>query len=175
MPFFRECRAYGRIKQHGIDGKYTARCYGHLPIDSKKAEELAQHFHIEWNETKKPLQALVKELVEHPSLHNDEPLLNVETLKKMYQLDIIVLDVEGENLVSGRIKSLAMSEVLPFYKDEFRNHEERRAARDQDFIDYQNRLKAEGSLMEVYRGGRVVVFDPDWQDGQLSRKQDAPD
>ena len=93
----------------------------------------------------------------------------------MYQLDLIVLDVEEENLVSGRIKSLAMSEVLPFYKDEFRNHEERRAARDQDFIDYQNRLKAEGSLMEVYHGGRVIVFDSDWRDGQPLGNHHAPD
>lgn len=49
--FYNECRAYGKIINHGVNGKVAVHCHGHLAIPAAMEEELAERFEVERGRT----------------------------------------------------------------------------------------------------------------------------
>jgi hypothetical protein len=72
-PFYAECRAYGRIASKPRKRPIAIACHGFTSIPEEQEFFIAQNFNItDWNrskkelllETRQPLRALVKDLVE---------------------------------------------------------------------------------------------------------------
>ena len=73
-PFFRECRAYGRLEERKLNGKVAARCYGYITIPSKEEKLFGRKFQVwqwdrpdeDWSKPtseRQPFRAIVKELI----------------------------------------------------------------------------------------------------------------
>lgn len=67
-PFYRECRAYGRLIEKNL--KVAVRCFGYMILPAETEANLEQQFQVrDWDrpdndcDKEQPLRAIVKELV----------------------------------------------------------------------------------------------------------------
>lgn len=72
-PFYNECRAYGRLREAGLDGKVAVRCHGYTTLPPAMESELEERFDVtEWErddydkpvEQRAAFRAIVKDLIE---------------------------------------------------------------------------------------------------------------
>lgn len=48
-PFYNECRAYGKLKEKGLDGKVSVRCHGYMTVPPTIEPMLEEKFNVqEW-------------------------------------------------------------------------------------------------------------------------------
>ena len=73
-PFYRECRAYGRLEEKKLNGKVAVYCHGYITISANKEEQLEREFDVvDWDRPgeeydkpvsqRQPFRAIVKDLV----------------------------------------------------------------------------------------------------------------
>ncbi|KAK8016785.1 hypothetical protein PG993_014974 [Apiospora rasikravindrae] len=139
-PFSCECRAYGRIREEGLE-QYVAQCYGYIKLarsdfkplldDPKKWEE---RFGYQERHKGRPFRALVKEFVKtdlnkHPpllehSLYNlrkankffrdaKDARLLVRGLKQIQKSGILVRDINAGNVLNGRLIEFSQAWTVP--------------------------------------------------------------
>ena len=136
MPFYRECRAYGRLKELQLE-RLAAKCHGYIELDKKHQEELG-----EWDEhglceiesshiSDEPLWGIVKEVEEatitkkplpgkDPEDHDMELTINnitipkmIRNLRKMHQVGIWVRDCHQGNWRNGRVIDFSSALTMP--------------------------------------------------------------
>lgn len=97
-PFYNECRAYGRLKEAGLDnGAVAIRCHGYTTLDPAMESEIEQRFDVtDWEredddrpmENRAAFRAIVKDLV------RDELPLTHRVVKKMKK-DLLQIRKQG--------------------------------------------------------------------------------
>lgn len=141
-PFFCECRAYGRLKECGIE-EYAVKCHGYILLGEKLQQELKEKDHHDWEEdwgwTKglagEPLRSLVKDLADadFDAMDNDRPpdyedyvdqrmLMNldhqsgtrlVRGVKLIHRNGIVVRDIHNNNIAHGQILDFSLAWTAP--------------------------------------------------------------
>jgi len=145
-PFFRECRAYGTLIKVGLNGRYAARCHGHLAIPAEQAKQLIHFFPAidSWNvpaeQSPEPRPAIVKEILEETSQSNTEA--DRQAIEASHQAGITTIgDVGLGNLKNGKIYSFSKSETRPYFRDELRDSFDAEYCRQYDFAEFDKRLE----------------------------------
>ena len=125
-PFFRECRAYGRLEEKKLNGKVAARCYGYITIPAQKEKLFQRKFEIYgWDRPsadcskpvseRQPLRAIVKELI-----LKDVPLTArvadriLRDMKRMRRCGVYSNDVFPRNYKNGLLVDMGMAITEPF-------------------------------------------------------------
>ena len=126
-PFYAECRAYGRLIEHDLNGKVAVRCYGHMAISAAKEEELARRFEVYACDRpeddfqlpvakRQPLRALVKDLIEDDHPLNERKLIRMRRdLLKMHKLGIYPQDLEERNYGGGLLLDFGIAITKPHW------------------------------------------------------------
>lgn len=126
-PFYNECRAYGRLIEHGMNGKVAVLCYGHLVIPAAIEEELAQRFDVHtWTRPevelklptskRQPLRAIVKDLVQDNIVLNENLLSRMrKDLLKIRKLGVHPQDVRLRNYGSGLLLDFSIAITKPHW------------------------------------------------------------
>ncbi|CAF9911164.1 hypothetical protein IMSHALPRED_009952 [Imshaugia aleurites] len=126
-PFYNECRAYGRLKEHNLDGKVAVRCYGYLTFPAEIEAHLKRDFQVQdWNRTgkeykkpvseRRPIQAIVKDLI-----LEDAPLTGkaadkiLRDLKKMRSVGVYPLDIRPRNYKAGLLVDMSIARTTPHF------------------------------------------------------------
>ena len=126
-PFFRECRAYGRLEEKKLNGKVAARCYGYITIPYKEEDQLLREFRVgDWDRPdedydlpeseRQPLRAIVKELI-----LKDVPLTGkvadriLKDMKRMRRCGVYPRDVHPRNYVGGLLVDLSEAMTKPYW------------------------------------------------------------
>ena len=123
-PFFNECRAYGRLIDHGVNEKVAVRWHGYLDIPAAREEELAQRFDVyEWDRPAedtgsktKPLRAIVKDLVQDHNPLNERVFGRMrKDLLKMRRLGVHPQDVYLRNYGGGLLLDFSIAITTPHF------------------------------------------------------------
>lgn len=126
-PFFKECRAYGKLIDRGVNGKVAVRCYGHLAIPAAIEEELAQRFEVySWNRPivesrlmiskRQPLRAIVKDLIQDDIALNESILRRMwKDLRKIRKLGVRPQDVRLRNYGAGLLLDFSIAITKPHW------------------------------------------------------------
>ncbi|KAK8008327.1 hypothetical protein PG991_010878 [Apiospora marii] len=139
-PFSCECRAYGRIREAGLE-KYIAKCYGYIKLARDDFDPL-MHDPKKWEDTfgymerhkGRPFRALVKEFIKtypdlYPTLPNHGPnnsrLANrffrgakdartlVRGLRMIHKSGILICDINDGNVMNGRLIDFSRAWTVP--------------------------------------------------------------
>ncbi|KAL9126566.1 MAG: hypothetical protein Q9217_004396 [Psora testacea] len=150
-PFFRECRAYGRMIDTGVNGIYAVECYGHLAIPVTTATQLIERFEgidtwdVPSNRREDLFPAIVKEFVEKAEPGEDKWQMQFGSTNRLNELGIVIGKVNNKNYDSkGRAISLANSHILDYYRYNFQSAWNREHARANDRIMFQRRIEKMG-------------------------------
>ena len=126
-PFFRECRAYGRLEEKKLNGKVAARCYGYITIPAEEGKLFWRKFDIhDWGRPnadygtpvseRQPFRAIVKELI-----LKDFPLTGrvadriLRDMKRMRRCGVYPRDVYPRNYVGGRLVDFSEAMTTPYW------------------------------------------------------------
>ncbi len=124
-PFFRECRAYGRLEEKKLNGKVAVRCYGYMTIPSAEETQFQRQFQVGgWDRPdadkpiseRQPFRAIVKELI-----LKDVPLTGqvadriLRDMKRMRRWGIYSNDVFPRNYKDGLLVDMSQAMTEPFY------------------------------------------------------------
>ncbi|KAK8122925.1 kinetochore complex Sim4 subunit Fta2 [Apiospora sp. TS-2023a] len=140
-PFSCECRAYGRIREEGLE-QYVAKCYGYIKLARSDFDPLiesprkweARFGYLERHKGR-PFRALVKEFVKtdpdrYPPLPNKHGLENVRrankcfrdskdarhlirSLKRIQKSGILIHDINAGNVMNGRLIDFSQAWTVP--------------------------------------------------------------
>ena len=151
-PFFRECRAYGRLEEKKLNGKVAVRCYGYIAIPCEEERLFRRKFKIyDWKRPgiersvpvseRQPLRAIVKELI-----LEDAPLTGrvadriLRDMKRMRRCGIYSNDVFPRNYKGGLLVDMSVAITEPFYLFEIRQHR-RKMLKDKELYMWENMVK----------------------------------
>lgn len=124
-PFYKECRAYGKLKEAGLDGKIAVRCYGYITLPPKTESELEDRFDVaSWDRNdydkpigkRTPFRAIVKEMI-----RSDPPLTHgivkkmLKDLKQIRKLKIYPLDIYRRNYKGGLLVDFSNAITEPHF------------------------------------------------------------
>ena len=143
-PFFAECRAFGRIIEHGENGLLAVECFGHLYVPAEREKELLKKFEIiDWGRPdqeyeqqasqRQPLRAIVKKFVSGETKWNSKTSKKIlSNLKALNAIGIYVFDVRAHNMICGHFVDFSASMVEPHILFETRDREEVASRRKRD-------------------------------------------
>ena len=151
-PFFRECRAYGRLEEKKLNGKVAVRCYGYITIPCEKEKLFQRKFEIyDWNRPgversvpvseRQPSRAIAKELIV-----KDAPLTGrvadriLRDMKRMRRCGIYSGDVYPRNYKGGLLVDMSVAITEPYYLFEIRRHR-RKMLKDKELYMWENMVK----------------------------------
>ncbi|KAI0596166.1 kinetochore Sim4 complex subunit FTA2-domain-containing protein [Biscogniauxia sp. FL1348] len=138
-PFGCEARAYGRLKELGLDNIVAAQCYGYLILNGKHRKLLRRAdrslwedaWGSEWRDKGDPISAIVKEFVEADKVYDDDPREDsnrlrievcmdrkiapqlIKNLKKLHQGGILLRDINQGNIIHGRFIDFSTAWTVP--------------------------------------------------------------
>lgn len=127
-PFFSECRAYGAIIDHGLNGIITPPCYGYLMLSEADEEYILDEYGLnadDWNrdllepaDAGLPLRALVKELMpDGPQFTPDQVHAMLKDLKTLHRIGIFLGDeLADRNYRFGKLFDFSRAMVKPHVK-----------------------------------------------------------
>ena len=131
-PFFRECRAYERLKERGLNGKVAARWYGYITIPAEEEKLFGRKFQVwqwdrpdeDWSKPtskRQPFRAIVKELIlKEAPLTGRVADRTLRDMKRMRRCGIYSDDVFPRNYKNGLLVDLSQAMTEPFYLEEIR-------------------------------------------------------
>ena len=124
-PFYNECRAYGRLREAGLDGKVAVRCHGYTTLPAAMESELEERFDVtDWErddyddpiEKRECFRAIVKDLI------RDDVRLTHRLVKKMKKdlvqirkLGIYPSDIKRTNYKKGILIDFSSAITEPNY------------------------------------------------------------
>lgn len=187
LPFYSECRAYGRLKE--LNKEYlTARCYGYLFLTAEQEKQLQETFGpLGWKneetfherDMNSPLQVLVKEFI--PGKVPFEPKharRMVRYLKHLHRCGILVMDIKEDQYINGILVDLSHARTIPHVTFDpalgFDPYEEGQRAVWSDLgnLDYVFYVWDEEAKNKPKINLRIV---PDWQRvASLRNKRESP-
>lgn len=116
-PFYRECRAYGRLKEVTKE-ELSVHCHGYLLLDTRLELQL-QHFtrrpFNRYNEDKhEPIRALVKDYIDSETefLPRMIPKM-MRNVHAFHKVGIIINDIRGNNYLDGILFDLSRAKTVP--------------------------------------------------------------
>ena len=126
-PFYRECRAYGRLIDRGINGKVAVRSHGHMNLPPTTEPELKAKFQVtEWarpaEDYEKPIsqrmsfRTIVKDLIRDAApfaAKNVKSML--VSLKRIRRNGIYNMDIAARNYRGGKLLDFSASYTTPHY------------------------------------------------------------
>lgn len=119
-PFYNECRAYGRLIEHGENGKIAARCYGYTTISVDRKEELYQKYGVkDWGRPdgdRRSTGAIAKEVIQHDSSPTDKVAKKIlRDLRKMRKMDNYPMDVQARIYKAGLLVDMSIAITTHHY------------------------------------------------------------
>lgn len=126
-PFYRECRAYGRLIEKQMNGKVAARCHGYLTISAGKEEELRQNFRVDiWDRPdseylkpvsrREPFRAIVKDLISEEIGFTQKIVGKMRRdLKKIRSVGVYPMDIHARNYKQGLLLDFSLAMTEPHY------------------------------------------------------------
>lgn len=127
-PFYRECRAYGRLIEKNLNGKVAVRCFGYMTFPAEIEATLEQQFQVsDWDRLDsdcgrtQPLRAIVKELV-----LQDVPLTAriADTIlthtRRMRRWGVYPGDIRERNYKGSRLVDFSVARTEPYYMFQLR-------------------------------------------------------
>ena len=132
-PFYNECRAYGRLIEHDVNGKVAVRCHGHMAIPATREEELARRFDVyEWDRPKddsklsvskrQPFRAIVMDLIEDDRPLDEKQLIKMrKDLLKMRKLGVYPQNVRKRNYGGGLLLGFSIAITKPHWVFEMKS------------------------------------------------------
>ena len=152
-PFYNECRAYGRLREAGLDGKVAVRCHGYTTLSPAIESELEERFGVtEWErddyedpiEQRAPFRALVKDLIE------DDVRLTHRVFKKMKKdlveirkLGIYPSDIKRTNYKKGLLIDFSSAITEPNYYFDIMRDWQVEILKEVDLIQFDEMIKNE--------------------------------
>lgn len=129
-PFYRECRAYGRLIEKDLNGKVAVRCYGYMTFHAGMEAILEQEFQVrDWDrpdddyekKQQQPLRAIVKELVlkDVPLTAKIADKILTDT-KRMRRCGVYPGDIFPRNYKGGLIVDLGSAMTEPYFMFDIR-------------------------------------------------------
>ncbi len=124
-PFFAECRAYGHLIKHAVNGKVAVYCHGYLDLPATAEKDLKRVFKIDtWDrrpsDQQQPLHAIVKDLVRVDFTLDDSVLRKMlRDLKKLMKLDIFPQDIKLSNYGDGMLLDFSITITKPHWRFKF--------------------------------------------------------
>ena len=126
-PFYRECRAFGKVIESKLNGKIAVRCYGYLVIPARREQQLKRKFDIDtWNRPdydfakpilqRQPLRAIVKDLILETVPFTIKQVNKIlRDLKRLRRLGVYPMDVQARNYVGGLLVDMSIAITEPHY------------------------------------------------------------
>ena len=126
-PFYRECRAFGKVIDSKANGKIAVRCYGHLAIPARREQQLKRRFGIDtWNRPdydsakpvlkRQPLRAIIKDLILETVPFTIKQVNKIlKDLKRLRRLGVYPMDVQSRNYVGGLLVDMSIAITEPHY------------------------------------------------------------
>ncbi|KAL9577430.1 MAG: hypothetical protein Q9212_006368 [Teloschistes hypoglaucus] len=123
--FYRECRAYGRLRDSKLDGKIAVACHGYMMLPAEYEDELKRRFGAgDWyrgdDEPDTPvaerqaLKAIVKDLVLEETIWTPKVIrTRLSHLKKMRAHGIYAMDIKADNYVGGLFVDFGIAYTTP--------------------------------------------------------------
>ena len=152
-PFYNECRAYGRLKQKGLDGKVAIRCHGYTTVPPMIESMLEERFNVtDWgrDDYDKPMKeraafrAIVKDLV------REDPPLTHRLLKKMLKdlakirgQRVYPLDIMKRNYKGGLLMDFSNAITEPNYLFDIQPEWQVESYKNQDLIQFDSMIEEE--------------------------------
>ena len=165
-PFYRECRAYGRLIDAEVNGEIAVRCHGYLTIPAAMEDELAKKFQITtWDRSddeydkpvskREPLRAIVKDLIDSDVefVKNDVYKI-LRHLKHLHRLGIYPMDVTSRNYRAGSLVDFSAAMTEPHYLFQTRSKSQVVLYKQNDFILFDRMVKNSGIQISKFRATR---------------------
>ena len=126
-PFYRECRAYGKLIEANLNGKVAVRCHGFLSLPANVENELKEKFHVElWDRSeddydmpvskRQPLRAIVKDLIFSESDFTEKDIHRMlKHLKQLRKLGVYPMDLASRNYRGGLLVDFSAAITEPHY------------------------------------------------------------
>jgi hypothetical protein len=133
-PFFAECRAFGRLKECGLDGDAAVHCYGYVKLPLEFGSIARSFGHFFWdmpsqNGLSKPqyFRGIVKELVTSKvHFFTSEMTKKMgDDLLKLSRIGVFPRDIRKENYMGGRLTDFSASWTRPHVMLSFKGHDTR--------------------------------------------------
>ena len=127
-PFYRECRAYGRLIEKNLNGKVAVRCFGYMTFPAETEAHLEKQFQVrDWDrpdndcDRKQPLRAIVKELVlkDVPLTAKIADKILTDT-KRMRRCGVYPGDIRPRNYKGGLLVDFGVARTEPYYMFDIR-------------------------------------------------------
>jgi hypothetical protein len=121
-PFYRECRAFGRLVEEGRDHELAVRCYGYFLLPKSIERRLHRQFGIhDWRRqpehSKEPLRAIVKDYIWHKSAYGRNPLRQLPVMRsrieQLHNLGIYNMDIREDNYRNSRLFDFSLAITSP--------------------------------------------------------------
>jgi len=126
-PFYKECRAYGRLIETHLNGKAAARYFGYILIPAEIETVFEREFEdLDWNRPceeydkpptkRQPFRAILKEFVpdEGPLIHKIvKRILN--DLQKMRKQGVYPRDIAARNYKAGLLIDFSAAMTEPHF------------------------------------------------------------
>ncbi|KAL8687615.1 MAG: hypothetical protein Q9218_006261 [Villophora microphyllina] len=126
-PFYKECRAYGRLLKSSLDAKVAVHCHGYMMLPARLENKLLRDFGAgDWQrpreEYKRPtserqaLKAIVKDLVLEKTVWDKRMARKaLGHLKKIRAEKIYVRDIKEDNYVGGLLVDFSVALTEPHF------------------------------------------------------------
>lgn len=112
-PFYKECRAYGRLIETKLNGKTAAHCFGYIPVPAETEKVFNRDFKgLDWGRPseeydkppteRQPFRAILKEFVPEGGPLTDKVVKRIlADLKKMRKQGVYPRDIAARNYKAG--------------------------------------------------------------------------
>ncbi|KAI4595397.1 hypothetical protein KJ359_007072 [Pestalotiopsis sp. 9143b] len=134
LPFFSECRVYGRLKETKKED-LAVKCYGYLILDESYSESMRKagiedvnliHPDLRWELPKDealpsdlspfPVRALVKELGNCDDTFGPKHVPRMmRDLRKLHRLGIVHFDLKRDAYIDGRLVDFSCARTVPHF------------------------------------------------------------
>ena len=152
-PFYNECRAYGRLREAGLDGKVAVRCHGYTTLPPAMESELEERFDVtDWErgayddaiKNRAYFRAIVKDLI------RDDVRLTHRVVKKMKKdlvqirkLGIYPSDIKRTNYKKGLLIDFSSAITEPNYYFDMMGDSRTKKLKKVDLIQFDEMIKKE--------------------------------
>ena len=162
-PFYKECRAYGRLIDAEVNGEIAVRCHGYLTIPAIVEDELRKKFQVDmWNRSddeydkpvskREPLRAIVKDLISNDVEFVEKDVYRMlKHLKHLQRLGVYPMDVRSRNYRAGLLVDFSAAITEPHYLFKTRSAPQISKYKREDLLLFDRMIKDSGIEFSKFR------------------------